>query len=66
MELADRATATPHDVPDRFFDRLRHHYSDEALVELGAIIALENYRSRFNRIFRIESQGFYCVVPQRG
>lgn len=58
-------TATPHDVPDGFFDRLRQHYSDAALVELGAIIALENYRSRFNRLFRIESQGFYCVVPQR-
>jgi alkylhydroperoxidase family enzyme len=63
LELADGATALPHDVPDELFERLRQHYSDGEIVELSYIVALENFRSRFNRILRIEAQGLYCVVP---
>ena len=64
LELCDRATALPHDVPDEFFARLREHYSEPEIVELAYIVALENFRSRMNRTLRIEAQGFYCVVPQ--
>ena len=62
LELADAATGLPHDVSDELFARLREHYSDAQIVALSAIIALENFRSRFNRTLRIEAQGFYCVV----
>ncbi len=64
LELADRATALPHDVSDELFERLRQHYSDGEIVELAYIVALENFRSRFNRTLRIEAQGFYCVIPE--
>ena len=64
LELADRMTGMPHDVPDELFARLRDHYPDAAVVELAAIAAMENYRSRFNRVFRVEAQGFFCVLPQ--
>jgi alkylhydroperoxidase family enzyme len=64
LELADRATELPHDVSDELFARLREHYSDPEIVELSYIVALENFRSRFNRTLRIEAQGFYCVVPE--
>ena len=64
LELADRATELPHDVSDELFARLRAHYSDPEIVELSYIVALENFRSRFNRTLRIEAQGFYCVIPQ--
>lgn len=64
LELADRATALPHDVPDEFFERLRRHYSDAEIVELSYIVAMENFRARFNRTLRIEAQGFYCVIPE--
>ena len=63
LELADAATALPHDVSDELFSRVRQHYSDPEIVELTYIIAMENFRSRFNRALRIEAQGFYCVVP---
>jgi hypothetical protein len=49
-------------VTDRFFKRLKCHFSDEELVELAAIVALENFRSKFNPVFAIESQNF-CPVP---
>ena len=64
LELADRATALPHDVSDELFDRVREHYTNPEIVELSYIVALENFRSRFNRTLRIEAQGFYCVIPQ--
>jgi len=64
FELADATIQTPVDVTDELFERLQRHYSTEELVELGAVCALENFRSRFNRIFRVEPNGFYCPVPK--
>ena len=63
LELADAASALPHDVSDELFARLREHYSEAEIVELAYIVAFENFRSRFNRTLRIEAQGFYCVLP---
>lgn len=60
LELADGASQLPHDVSDELFERLRSYYSEPQIVELAYIVALENFRSRFNRTFRIEAQGFYC------
>ena len=63
LEFADAATGLPHHVSDELFERLREHYSDAEIVELAYIVALENFRSRFNRSLRIEAQGLYCVLP---
>lgn len=62
LELAERMTYTGKRVTAKFFNRLRRHYSDEELVELAAIIALENFRSKFNTVFGVEAQGF-CSLP---
>jgi alkylhydroperoxidase family enzyme len=62
LELAERMTYTSKRVTDRFFKRLQRHFSDEELVELAAVIALENFRSKFNPVFAIEAHGF-CPVP---
>jgi len=64
FELADATVGVPVEVSDDLFERLRRHYTTEQLVELGAICALENFRSRFNRIFRVEPNGVYCAMPQ--
>jgi len=64
FELADATIQTPVDVSDNLFERLQRHYNTEELVELAAICALENFRSRFNRVFRVEPNGFYCPVPR--
>ena len=64
FELADATVGVPVEVSDDLFERLRRHYTTEQLVELGAICALENFRSRFNRIFRVEPNGVYCALPQ--
>lgn len=62
LEYADRVSATPVDVPDDFFERLRAEYSEREIVELTAHIAHENYNSKFNRPLRIEANHF-CTIP---
>jgi len=52
-------TDTRRDVDDALFARLQQHYDDDAVAELTMIIAWENSSSRFNRAFRIPSQGFW-------
>ena len=60
IEPADAMTDTPADVSDDFYARLRKQFSEEQLMQLGAQIAFENYRSRWNRIFNVESDNLYA------
>ncbi len=62
LELAERMTYTNKRVTSQFFRRLQKYFSDEELVELTAVIALENFRSKFNPVFAIESHNF-CPLP---
>jgi alkylhydroperoxidase family enzyme len=59
LECADAITDTHRDVDDGLFVRLQRHYDDDTIAELTMIIAWENPSSRFNRAFRIPSQGFW-------
>jgi alkylhydroperoxidase family enzyme len=58
LEYADAMTDTRRDVDDELFARLQRHY-DDAIAERTMIITWENASSRFNRAFRIPSQGFW-------
>jgi len=64
LEYAERMTITGQNVDDALFARLKQHYSEAQIVELTAVIALENFRSKFNPALGIEAQGF-CLLPQR-
>ena len=70
IELAERLTATPADVPEALYASLRSAIGEDALVELAAEVAWENYRARFNRAFDLQPQGYceggFCVLPARG
>lgn len=59
IELADALAATPSNVSEDLYKRLRDQFSEEQLLELGAQIAFENYRARLNRIFDVGSDGLY-------
>jgi alkylhydroperoxidase family enzyme len=59
IELADAMVATPSNVSDHLYSRLRNHFSEEQLLELGAQIAFENYRARLNRVFTVASDELY-------
>jgi alkylhydroperoxidase family enzyme len=60
IELADAMTDTPANVSDDLYARLRRQFSEEQLMQLGAQIAFENYRARWNRIFNVESDNLYA------
>ncbi len=45
--------------------RLRRHFTESQMVELTAAVALENFLSKFNVPFQIESQEF-CVLRPPG
>ena len=59
LEYADAITDTRRDVDDELFARVQRRYDDDTIAELTMIIAWENASSRFNRAFRIPSQGFW-------
>jgi alkylhydroperoxidase family enzyme len=59
LEYADAITATHRAVDDELFARVQRHYDDDTIAEMTMIIAWENASSRFNRAFRIPSQGFW-------
>lgn len=58
MEYAVAATQTPPTVTDEMVAHLREELSDAQVVELAALVSLENYRSRTNAGLGLTSQGF--------
>ena len=52
-------TQTPVAVSDEDFASAQRFFTKEQMVELVATIAMENYRARFNRAFRVEALGLY-------
>ena len=62
IELADAMVATPSNISDDLYSRLRAQFSEEQLMELSAQIAFENFRARLNRVFDAGSDGLY--VPE--
>jgi alkylhydroperoxidase family enzyme len=65
IELADAMTDTPANVSDDLYARLRKQFPEEQLMQLGAQIAFENYRARWNRIFNVESDNVYSPPANR-
>jgi alkylhydroperoxidase family enzyme len=59
IALADALSDTPSNVPDSLYARLREHFSEKQVIELGAQIAFEQYRARFNRLFDVGSDELY-------
>ena len=59
IELADAMVATPSNISDELYARLREKFSEEQLLQLSAQIAFENYRARLNRVFDVGSDELY-------
>ena len=59
VDLADAMVATPANISDELYGRLRAQFSEEQLMELWAQIAFENFRARLNRVFDVGSDELY-------
>jgi alkylhydroperoxidase family enzyme len=68
LEYAEAMTATPPAVTDDLVEELSRHLSEAELVELTAIVAVENLRSRINSALGLTAQGFKdrCETPAAG
>lgn len=68
LEYAEAMTGTPPSVTDEMVERLSGHLSEAQLVELTAIVAVENLRSRINAALGLTAQGFKdrCEIPAAG
>ncbi len=66
MEYAEAMTETPPVVDDEVVKKLRAHLDEAQLVELTAVVCLENVWSRFNSAIGLTRQGFKerCEVPR--
>ena len=58
MLYAEAMTMTPPLVADDLAARLSRHLDEGQLVELTAVVALENLRARMNAAFGLAGQGF--------
>ncbi|MCX5212131.1 carboxymuconolactone decarboxylase family protein [Kitasatospora sp. NBC_00240] len=68
MEYAEAMTETEPAVTDELAAELIARLGEPAFVELTAMVALENWRSRVNIAFGLTSQGFSeaCALPSGG
>lgn len=62
LEYAEAMTATPPTVDDALVARLKARFEPAALVELTAVIGLQNMSARFNHALGAQAHGF-CTLP---
>lgn len=58
LDYAEAMTITGRGVTDELMAGLRGHYSDDAIIELTALIAFQNLSSKFNSALDVPPQGF--------
>lgn len=65
LAYAEGVSSTPVGVDDALVTRLRDRLGERGLVELTALVALENQRSRFNAAMGVLPQGWsrVCALP---
>jgi alkylhydroperoxidase family enzyme len=63
LTYAERITLSDQDVDEALFAAVRAEFPDPAaVVELTALVAFENFRSKFNHALLVESNGICPVL----
>jgi alkylhydroperoxidase family enzyme len=65
LRMADALAETPANVSDELYAELRSHFTEEQLIELGAVAGFENMRARANRLFDVGSDNLCSIVDHR-
>ena len=65
LAYAEAITRTDRQVDEAMFAELRHHFDDDTIIELTALIAFQNLSSKFNSALDVPAQGF-CRLPAPG
>ena len=68
LDLAVAMTNTTPVISNELFNKLHARFTNAQLVELATAISQENFRGRFNRMFKCEPAGFsegsFCPMPE--
>jgi len=62
LRFAEKVTHCQDKVSDKLFSQLKEHYTDDAIVELTALITFQNMSAKFNSALDIPSHHL-CKVP---
>lgn len=62
LRYADAVTRSDMQVDDALFQELKSHFSDDAIVELTALIAFQNMSSKFNAALDAAAFDFCNVI----
>ncbi|MFJ4290647.1 carboxymuconolactone decarboxylase family protein [Cupriavidus sp. NPDC089707] len=62
LRYAEAVTITGRRVDAAQMNELKTHFSDDAIIELTALIAFQNLSSKFNAALQVPAQGF-CRMP---
>jgi alkylhydroperoxidase family enzyme len=62
LEYADRMALDHHNMDDGFFDRMRDHFTDEQILELGMMIGQFIGFGRLLMVLDLESK--FCAVDE--
>ena len=65
LTYTEAITYSDMEVSDQLFSDLKKHFSDDQIVELTALIAMQNLSSKFNAALKIESFGFCKIRPKQ-
>jgi len=65
LEYTEAVTQASSKVSDELFQRLKTHYSPDAIVELTALIAFQNLSSKFNTALDAEAFGFCSIASEQ-
>lgn len=64
LEYAEVVTLSSNQVTDELFQRLKAHFDEDAIIELTALIALQNLSSKFNSALDAAPFGF-CNISHK-
>lgn len=63
LAYAEAVTYTGRHTSAAEFASLRQYFSEDAIIELSALIAFQNLSSKFNAALEVPPQGFCAVAP---
>ena len=66
LEYADAVTLRSGEIEQDLIERVKDHFDDDGVVELTALIAIQNMSSKFNSALGVPPQGFCRIPPSAG
>jgi len=64
LHYTEAVTFSDRQATDAHFEALRHHFNDDAIIELTGLIGFQNMSSKFNAALGVKPQGFCSIAPQ--